>query len=87
MDGLKPWNCKKCAATLGQVKRNGSGIRQLLLYRHAVRLEDETPAEVDVLGYLEGTMMDIRCDVCGSVRTWEIGREAAERVVRMYVSE
>jgi hypothetical protein len=87
MDGLKPWNCKKCAATLGQVKRNGSGIRQLLLYRHAVSMDAEKPVDVDVLGALEGTMMDIRCDICGTVRTWEIGREAAQRVVKMYLAE
>ena len=87
MDGLKPWNCKKCAATLGQVKRNGNGIRQLLLYRRAVDLSAERPAEEDIIGYGEGTMMDIKCELCGTVRTWEIGREAAQRVVKMYMAE
>lgn len=76
---LKQWQCKECSAVLGQVKRNGKGIRQLLLYRNAVQLNDDAPAEVDVIGYLEGTMMDIRCSHCGAVRTWHMGQEASAR--------
>lgn len=88
MDGLKEWRCKN-GHILGQVKRNGRGIRQLLLYRHAVNLEADQPEEVDVIGYLEGTMMNIQCDVagCGEVRTWEIGKDAIERVIRSYAAE
>jgi hypothetical protein len=85
---LKQWKCKECSATLGMVKRNGRGIRQLLLYRNAVQLVDDVPAEVDVIGVLEGTMMDIRCSACGSVRTWQAGQEAsARREVRTYNAE
>lgn len=86
MDELKAWTCKQ-GHVLGQVKRNGRGIRQLLLYRNAVDLSAESPVEVDVMGYLEGTMEKIRCSCCGEVRTWEIGRETVEKVVEMYVAE
>ena len=87
MDGLKPWVCRKCSAVLGQVKRNGRGVRHLMLYRHAVNLKAESPAEVEVIGYLEGTMTDIVCDVCGAVRTWAMGQEALEKAVRKYLAE
>lgn len=85
---LKQWQCKTCLAVLGQVKRNGRGIRQLLLYRHAVRLTDDTPAEVDVIACVEGTVMDIRCDACGDVRTWERGQESVmRREPKLYKAE
>lgn len=86
MDELKAWQCRN-GHVLGQVKRNGRGIRQLLLYRRAVDLGAERPEEVEVMGYLEGTMERIRCSCCGEVRTWEMGREAVEKVVGNYVAE
>lgn len=88
MDEYKAWQCKN-GHVLGQVKRNGRGIRQLLLYRHAIDFSVEKPGEVEVMGYLEGTMEKIRCDVegCGEVRTWEIGKEAAEKVIVKYLAE
>lgn len=85
MDELKPWACAN-GHIMGQVKRNGSGVRQLLLYRHAVDPNAETPENVDLIGRLEGTVFDIRCDLCGAVRSWQMGREAVEKV-RDYVPE
>lgn len=39
MDGeVKPWKCSG-GHVLGQVARNGRGVRQLLLYREAVDVE------------------------------------------------
>jgi len=40
-----------------------------MLYRHAVDLRAERPAEVDVVGPLMGRM-PVRCDGCGEVRVW-----------------
>ncbi len=87
-DEYKAWTCGN-GHVLGQVRRDGNRIRQLLVYRHAVDLSAEQPEEVEVLGYLEGTMMNIRCDVagCGAVRTWEIAREAIEKAVATYLAE
>jgi len=63
------------------VVRNGSGIRQLLLYRHPVDPNSEDLAEVDVFGVLEGRMDDIKCEICGSVRTWVPGEEALKQLL------
>jgi len=88
MDDLKQWRCSS-GHVLGQVKRNGRGIRKLLLYRHAVDMSAEVPEQVDIIGEIEGTVLRIRCDVvgCDEVRTWEIGKEAAQRVVQKYAAE
>lgn len=75
MDDVKPWKCKN-EHVLGQVRRNGTGIRQLLLYREAVDYEAFESAEVDVMAIVEGYVTEVRCSVCGSVRTWVPGKEA-----------
>jgi len=82
------WRCRN-GHVLGQVRRNGRGIRQLLLYRRAVDLSAESPEQVDIIGEIEGTVLRIRCDVsgCDEVRTWEIGKDAAQRVRTMYAAE
>lgn len=72
---------------LGHVMRNGRGIRQLLLYRHAVDLGAEDPTEVDVMAYLEGTVQDVRCDICGATRKWTMGIEEVEKVMQKYLAE
>lgn len=77
-DELKIWRCPKGHA-LGVVRRNGRGMHQLLLYRHAIA-EDGARAQVDVMAVVEGSVMDIRCEVCGEMRTWVIGQEALERL-------
>lgn len=68
---LKQWHCKN-NHVLGVIVRNGSGKPVLELYRHAVDLKAEQPAEVDVIGVLSGGMKHIRCDVpdCGDVQVW-----------------
>jgi hypothetical protein len=55
---------------LGVIVHNGSGKPLLELYRHAVDLKAEQPAEVDVIGVLSGGMRNIRCDVCLDVQVW-----------------
>ena len=70
---------------MGIVVRNGSGIRQLLLYREAVGhaknaclgiqnrdacLQSNDTEEVDVMAVIEGRVVDVRCSICGRVRTW-----------------
>lgn len=64
----KQWFCK-CGAALGMIQWNGDGIPQLLVYRHAVDMRAEKPAEVEVLGPLMGRM-PVECDVCSQVRMW-----------------
>jgi len=74
---VRPWRCGN-GHVLGQVFRNGSGVRQLLLYREAVDLtvEGEGMVEVDVMAVVDGFVADIRCSICGCVRSWVPGEES-----------
>ncbi|HPS41355.1 MAG TPA: hypothetical protein PK040_02040 [Anaerolineaceae bacterium] len=81
MDELKIWRCGKGHA-LGVVRRNGRGVEQLLLYRHAIA--GGSSEQVDVMAVVEGSVMDIRCDICGEMRTWAIGQAAFERLMSHY---
>jgi hypothetical protein len=46
------------------------------LYRHAVDLKAEKPAEVDLMiGPLVGRM-PVRCDICEDVRVWDVSVDA-----------
>lgn len=81
-DELKPWKCKG-GHVMGQVVRNGSGIRQLLLYRQAVELApDPAPADVDVMAVVEGQVMDVKCSICGRLRTWVPGEEQLRKLMK-----
>ena len=82
-DELKVWMCKN-GHVLGQVRRSGKGVHQLLIYRKAVDFATGTPEEVDVMAVAEGTVMEIRCDICGEMRTWEAGAELMEKLVASY---
>jgi len=46
----------------------------------------EAPVEVEVLGRLQGVMLEIKCDVCGAVRTWMEDEPKGRKVVS-YVAE
>jgi len=41
-------------------------------------------AEVDVMAVVEGLVLDVRCSICGYVRTWAPGEEAIKRLVERY---
>lgn len=81
MAEVKAWKCNE-GHVMGQVTRNGRGIRKLLLYREAL---DEGQAqglpELDVIAVVEGYVADVRCSICGAVRTWVPGQEAIDRLV------
>lgn len=90
----KAWRCPGCGSALGVVVRNGSGVRNLLLYRVAVDtpsqpshpLPDPPPEgggeeAVDVMAVVEGYVADVRCSRCGRVRTWVPGEEAMRRLM------
>jgi hypothetical protein len=79
-DDVRPWKCES-GHVLGQVRRNGSNVRQLWLYRHAVDPATVDPANVDVLATVDGLVMDVRCDVCGAIRTWTPGEESLKRLL------
>lgn len=72
-----PWRCGN-DHILGMVSVNGRGVRRLWLYRHAVDMKAESPVEVEVMGLLQGMMLEIKCDVdgCGCMRTWQEDRKS-----------
>ena len=78
MGDTKQWHCKH-GHVLGVISWNGSGIPQLMLYRHAVDLSAERPEQVDVIGPVQGRV-PVRCDVedCNQVTMWE----ASEAVMK-----
>jgi len=77
---LRQWHCKNEHA-LGMIRLNGGGIPQLMLYRHAVDLSAENPAEVDlIIGPLVGRM-SVRCDICDDVCMWEITVDALAELI------
>lgn len=72
---LKQWHCRNNHA-LGVIRLNGDQVPQLMLYRHAVDLKAEQPAEVDMMiGPLVGRM-PVRCDICDDVRLWDVSVQA-----------
>jgi len=73
MDTGKQWRCKH-GHVLGLIVTNGAGVPQLMVYRHAVDMAADAPAEVDVMiGPLMG-QMPVRCDVegCEDVQVWKV---------------
>ena len=78
----KPLKCGSGKHILGQVVRNGSGVRQLLLYRKAVEMNAGAKLEESaVIAIVEGYVSDVRCDLCGQVRSWVPGEEALRQLV------
>lgn len=82
MDELKEWRCTQ-GHVMGQVRRNGSGVRQLLLYRESVDMDAQVLLSPDVMAIVEGYAAEVTCSVCGCVRTWVPGQEAMDRLVAM----
>lgn len=75
MDVVKQWRCKN-NHVLGLVVRNGAGVPQLLLHRHALEAESETPPDEEkMLGPVTGSM-PVRCDLCGCKKPWGITVQA-----------
>jgi hypothetical protein len=78
---VKQWHCKHGHA-LGMIRLNGDGSPQLMLYRHAVDLSAEQPAEVDLMiGPLVGRM-PVRCDLCNDVKLWDVSVDALAELIR-----
>lgn len=90
MDGMKTWKCKNnhVLGVVQRVKIGGIHVARLLLYREAVDLSGNgTMSEVDVMAVVEGTVLDVKCSICGTVRPWYMGRDALERAVQTYLAE
>lgn len=90
MDG-KNWYCKKRDGhVLGVIQRQRvtregvkRHIERLVLFRNAIDPGAASPADVDVIGVVEGFLPTVRCNVpgCGAERTWYPGEDAPWRLV------
>jgi len=92
MNGLKQWKCSRghVLGVVQRVKVNDFHVTRLMLFRHAINLEANGKMEdVDVIAIVEGTTLDAACDVdqCGAKRTWHMGQDAMEKLIRMYAAE
>lgn len=56
----------------------------LLLFREAVEEDQGLKNErgVDVMAVVEGGGMEVRCSVCGEIRTWIADRDWLKRQMR-----
>ena len=80
---MKSWKCPN-GHVLGVVKTNGSGMRQLMLYRLAVDLTAREMNEPDVLAVLDGIggLNSVKCSICGAVRDWHPDKAAMRQLER-----
>lgn len=68
-DAMRPWICEK-GHVLGLVRKNGSNVGKLLLYREALDMAPGAEqVEVDVVAVVAGDCT-VTCSVCGETRTW-----------------
>jgi hypothetical protein len=83
---VKSWKCRR-GHTMGLVVRHNR-VRRLLLLREALEGRGRNGAapmrmeEVDVMAVVEGYVADVRCSICGEVRTWVPGQEVIRRMLR-----
>ena len=83
-ESLSIWECKHGSGhVLGIVQKNSSGESSLLLYRNAVDQNAEKPAEVDIIAVIHSAD-EIKCEICGRVRTWAPNQAAFERLMAHY---
>jgi hypothetical protein len=57
------WTCER-GHVMGTVQQGN-----LLLYRQAITPSEPTEA-VDVIAVVEGYVANVRCSICGAMRTW-----------------
>lgn len=86
MDKVKQWLCVN-KHVLGMISWNGNDSPQLMLYRHAVDLSAEKPAEVDlIVGEVIGRV-PVRCDICDDVKLWDVSVDAMVELVLSLTDE
>lgn len=82
MNEIFEWKCKNGHA-LGIVRETGAHRKQLILYRQAIDAQKQKPENVDVIAVVESAI-DIRCSICGALRTWAPSQAAYEKLMSHY---
>lgn len=85
-ENVKPWKCPQ-GHVMGLVTRDGGGVRRLLLYRWAMHASPRPSEELDVIATIEGYVADVRCSICGSMRTWVPGEDELKRLLERLEKE
>jgi len=101
LDGSQQWKCEN-GHVLGVIERvkaelrvNGKTLRyyttRLALFQQAVDLGIERPAEIRVIGALDGKMLSMRwrCSVpgCDCIEEWHPAPDVAELLASTYLAE
>ena len=75
------FECNHIGGEIGTIHQEGiSRAKVLLLYEQSLAAEpDRQPI---LRGRLEGSMLGIRCTICGQTRDWIIGEEALQELLR-----
>jgi hypothetical protein len=73
----KVWRCPRCKEALGEVIRDGSGVRKLV-----IRIEQEGASPSPTKDVMVTIMGDarVRCS-CGSERVWVPGEEHLAQIL------
>jgi hypothetical protein len=71
--------CGESGQQGGEVLEGERGAREL---GGSPLRSDGEGGEVDVMAVVEGYVADVRCSVCGRVRTWVPGQEAVRKMLR-----
>ena len=102
LEDLKQWRCKNKDHILGVIERvqvsvllDNTTLRyyttRLIIFRHAVDLGAEVPAEIEVAGTVDGKMTSMvwMCSVpgCGCVKEWHPDEGALEWLRKRYAKE
>lgn len=96
LNDFKQWRCGgnsgHILGVIERVKVNGRSYQyfttRLLIFREAVDLSAEVPAEIEVLGVVDGKMLSmvLKCSVpgCGCMREWHPDEGAVELLQNLY---
>lgn len=77
----KTWKCAN-GHVLGLARQDGSTVQHLLLYREAMDMAPGADqVDVDVIAVISSAT-NIRCSVCGDIRTWYLDPEYLRRLLK-----
>lgn len=82
---MTEWRCPN-GHVLGRVRANGQGIRNLEMYRQALDPHADDIDGADVAALIEG-LTDVRCSICGAMRTWAPDARSVRRALQRYRAE
>lgn len=87
-DEVRVWRCEH-GHVLGHIQTRYPGgwkTTELVVYRQA--LDQAHPgAEPDVMLVARSEVIDVRCSICGSMRTFVPGQAEIERLISIYRRE